>query len=403
MNHTQTLILASCLFLLTGIPAHAQHKEDATYTTSPEDIYKHYTGTLGNRHIALDLRFGYQGGSNYGGSTWYFIDSPGQTLFFITQPDSDSHNVTLKAWEESTADNKQDTARAWTDLRDRNPTQGNSAEWELIIAGKNITGMRHSADGVTNERVLLAEDYSNAVPMDMMIYTDSSHPPAAFYGVGPAASVSRKDAGFINEATIAFLGDDKSSAWPGYFKYYSESYEAALPARQPLITKQDSMLDAIHAVTDTRKRITCLMPAYNDDGFLVLERLYYPGIKKGDNASGTSWLCLDVRSHRQLTMDYMLDADSATLCPLLTAEAARKYNIPPGKKLSSLFTTDTLPFPTCVRPAHKGLIFSYKPGEVTSLIDDPFITNNPIEIFLSYDQLAPMLTKKFKKRLGIAN
>jgi hypothetical protein len=30
-----------------------------------EDIYKHYTGTIVSKKIVLDLRYGYQGATNY--------------------------------------------------------------------------------------------------------------------------------------------------------------------------------------------------------------------------------------------------------------------------------------------------------------------------------------------------
>jgi hypothetical protein len=78
--------LLTAVTLIVCCPIHAQKKRSSTPHAPGEDIYKHYTGSIGKRQVTLDLRYGYQGASNYGGSSFYYADEDRIHHFYISEP-----------------------------------------------------------------------------------------------------------------------------------------------------------------------------------------------------------------------------------------------------------------------------------------------------------------------------
>ncbi len=90
MKKTMHCIFITALFIgVDSILSLAQVNINNT-SASTLDIYRHYTGTIGSDHVVLDLRYGMDGGSNYGGSACYYIEKNLITNIMIRYPGPDN-------------------------------------------------------------------------------------------------------------------------------------------------------------------------------------------------------------------------------------------------------------------------------------------------------------------------
>jgi hypothetical protein len=382
MKKTINLILPA-LLLLMSVHACAQYKHRKADAHAPgEDIYKHYTGTIGDKKIALDLRWGWQGGSNYGGSDYYYADEPGTHSFDIYEPETFDHDATLNAKDVIITQFGQM-------FGDRDVP---SPKWQFTLNGNKLNGTWVSADGITNATVALTEDYSNSYPMDLVIFRDSIYyksetnsMPAngIFTYSAPSSSCNSNDGNFIKRAEFRFLhGNGEYNEPTGVL---TKKYAKALFAKNI----------KTYADTATKKSdkaafgMCSLMPVYNDEGLLVLKESHSVNFTNEQVA----YLCLDVRNQKQLELKDMLVANTNVLSPLLEKELRKKYKLDPSKDLKTWLLKSKIPVTSNAYPAHKGIVFTYNPGEL--------LPNDNVDIFLSYDDLRNLLTEDFKKRIGM--
>ncbi|MES2702044.1 MAG: hypothetical protein V4649_05365 [Bacteroidota bacterium] len=365
--------IALPLLLSAGNSALAQKKRSATPHAPGEDIYKHYTGTIGQRKVVVDVIYGYQGASNYGGSHFYDTEKEGVGTLIIYEPATFDHGVPMKASEQAD-DTTLGDANGWNETP--------MPKWDFTIAGENMKGRWHSADGKRHYNIDLSENYKESVALDLMVVSDTSAERDAsgrrplkgitYVGIKPAAAASNEDAEYVTSQALEFVNAGDIRDLQQYYRAYTRRYVLEpLPAGAKIFSEQ-------------------LYPVYNDNGILVLK---HEVLMMGGNsiASTFAYLSMDMRSHSRIEPDDMLDVNSAKLAQMLESAVRNKYGLAPGVKLSTWLLRDKVPVARNMYPGHKGIFFTYNPGE---LVKDKAIT-----VFLSYDQLS-VLNKSFRKRVG---
>jgi hypothetical protein len=348
-----TLLVPACL-----LHTHSCAQRWNTGKHAPgADVYKHYTGTLGGKKVTLDLRYGYNGSSNYGGSTYYFPDKDERTLFYIRQPADFSRDVPLVCFEQP-----EDTALITSRTYDNT-----SASWLFKITGDKLTGTWHSGIDRDHAVIELVEDYTNSCPMELAFFSNNldvlPYPTAMICAI-PSSRMNKEDAAFVTSEEISFLSGGKSpfTTW--------EAYEQGNAGR----------FDANRY----------LVPVYNDNGILVIENEY------GSSHLGNlelSYLTLDIRNHKRLQADDMLNLASMKLSGLLEDAFRKKYGILATEPLSSRLRHDRIPSTKMVYPVHSGIVFCYMPDELAK--------DKEVAICVPYHQLRGILTPEFSKRLGL--
>ena len=384
------LLCCLCFVLFSVIGNNALHAQDKNRKANPhatgEDICKHYTGTIGDKNVVLDLRYGYQGASNYGGSRYYYADKAGTYGLIIPEPESFDHNIVLTAEE----------AKENHDLNndDLAPDRSNlAAKWEFTISGDSLTGTRQDFVTRQTEDIRLAEDYKKSTELDMVFITDKlptkddpekTWAMASYMLVQPSFNTVEDKVIFIKGTALNFLGGLKLGAY----------YWSAFP---PAYTKK--FFDDIVAENDTpiveKDYYMALMPTYNDNGFLVLERMI------GLGYDSISYLCMDVRNKKQLDLKDILNVDNAKLSKLLENALREKYKLDKNKSLNTWLLVSKIPVTKNFALGHKGIYFTYNSGELYKSKPGSWNARNELSIFLPYDQLQSMLKPEFKKRLAL--
>lgn len=330
------------------------HRQPPGQHSVGQDIYKHYTGTIGGRKVSVDLRYGYQGASNYGGSTYYFADEDERTLFFIRQPPAFSHDVALDSWEVP-----EDTS-----LIGESPHVSPGPGWSFRIEGDELNGTWHNTADLEHKDVVLREDYSNSCPMEIVFLGGGpeSESGRSFMCAVPSAKMNKDDASFITAEQIRFFDGDntKIKTWDRFVIWKAGNFEG-----------------------------TYFLPVYNDNGILVMESEY------GSNITGDhklNYLCLDVRNHKRFSADDMLNIGSGKLSALLEDAVRTKYNIPADVPLSARLLREKIPHAKNVYPVHSGLVFCYNPGEL--------VKDKEVVVHIPYRKLDGILRPGFSKRMG---
>ncbi len=330
-----------------------------------ENIYKHYFGTLGGEKIVLDLRFGFCGGSNYGGSNYYFEGKEGSTCFYIGEPDSFNLNITLHGEEQPNANKLWESADQWTD-------RDNLARWTFKITNNTLTGTWTSADKKEKKDIRLTEDYKNSVPMDLFSYRNKEAKIWIAYTKATAA-VKADEAEFIVQEQLDFLGvsRERAKTWTAYLGSL----------------KADDSIGMMN-----------LMPVYNENGFLVLEN---ESVRNEQTAytSRHSYLCLDIANKRRLTLNDVLIDDNEKLSHLLESSLRKKFNL--DKNLRNYFIFEKVPVTSNIRLTEQGIYFCYDFNDIVFKRDGARPGENPLKVFLPYGQLKDLLKEDFKKRLGL--
>lgn len=353
--------------LLQCTSAIAQKKRSDNPHAPGEDIYKHYKGTIGTKQVTMDLLYGYQGASNYGGSWYYSPDNVVPTKFYIREPASFEHNAPLTAREQPV-----DTSLAYSWFAD----DANMAAWNFTITDDKLKGRWKSADGKRNYNVELKEDYSSSTPLDIFVRSGASAEKdesgkakrgVNIIGIKPAASADRQDAELINSEVVKLLGGNSANDLESYYTNYISKY-----------------------VNDPAGKGTTIMvtPAYNDNNLLALKIGRYDR----NGMETDNYLSLDMKSHKRLMPEDMLDIGSVKLSKMLESAARKKYGFGPGIPLSTWFVRDKITPTKNFYPGHKGFYFTYQAGELAK--------SRAVTLFLSYDQVEEMMPKGFRKRVG---
>ncbi len=393
LNHITLVVLAVCSGSIVVAQSHDTEKPGA----EPDNIYKHYTGTIGNKKVIVDLRYGFNGSSNYGGSTYHFAGEDKFTQFMIRQPQSFAHNVLLTATE-SIDD---------TDI-EKSPIGRNEAapKWRFTIAGNKLTGSRFSAGNEVHQDIKLVEDYGNSTAFNVVAARHSSiemlpgadNPRIETYltFVTPSSGTSETDARLIEDGVMKVAGFTRKEV-PDFGdlpKAFSQQFTDTCHRRaKASFTSIDSFSRFMKMAT--------IMPVYNDNGIVVLENNEVQSELTGIVA-GFSYHCIDLHNHREYPFSEMMNTDKTKLGAILEMTIRENFRLEKSEKLSTWLRSDKMPVSNFFYPVEKGMIFVYK---VDDLIEQekitPMMFRTQISLYVPYGKLDGLLLPGFKKRLGI--
>ena len=327
------------------------------------EIYKHYSGTIGDKKVVLDLTFGFCGGSNYGGSTYYYPGKEGSTLFNIGEPDSFDLNITLYGEEEPVKNKLWENINSWTD-------RSKLSRWTFKIKDEKLTGTWGSADNKETRDINLTEDYTKSVPMELIRFEDKLSGTSLLYSK-PSLTAKPADAEFVTEQQLNFLGATKehNRNWQDFLRTLKESNSLGY---------------------------IMFIPVYNDNGFLVFEKMTTPN--DGKYKPKYSYLCLDVQNKKRLTLNDIIHSNNEITTMLETA-LRKKYNLDKDKRLNMYFNFEKVPVTNNIMLTEQGINFCYNFDEIVIKQNNLRPSESQIKVFLSYNQLKKVLQEDFKKRL----
>lgn len=338
-----------------------------------EDIYRHYTGTIGSRKVMVDLRYGFCGASNYGGTMVYDMTSGSVHRLTIREPESFAHDAELTGTET-------DIQQNWIEEVDKSGLPA----WKFVIGDHKVIG-KYTAEGKEAD-IQLAEDYANASEFNVSVFEDSmktmkpGKPMAngyySYIGIVPGSNMPQADSRFFTE----HAGNNIASASLSQqaLNNFKTSYE--MLASDTTSTGWKSI-----------KRVYCsntVMPMYNNNGIVVLELNTF-GIENGSYRAINTHQNLDIKGRKEWTTVNIIDGKTGQQKLLnLLKEADSKRNI----KTSKETITGEVSLPHDVAITNSGLLF-FTPG-ITSL--DPGICT-----YLPYSKLKGILSPAFAKRMGL--
>jgi len=351
----------------------AQIKKNGTPHGPGDDIYKHYKGTIGSRNVVLDLVYGFQGSSNYGGSYYYFTDSLSTQIFYIQQPKSLDHKAALHAdvlKENSSLDELRSGSTATT--------------WEFRIADSILSG--HINENGQTHKIQLKEDYTNSIAFSIDAFkkdtvlrkNEAKQAKAEIIILGlKAQGTNETNLDFIHRELLKFLEEGKTS-----YKNIGTGYQAYI--QNWLKTSVEKLKTTGNDVKSIRKTVL-LRPIYNDHKFIVFKKTVY-----GSDEDAISFLLLDIKNKKKLDLKDILTVDNTKLQALLETALRKKYHLESGKKLSTWLTIEQMKVSNKIFLTHKGISFYYDPGD---------IHENEIVLHLDFIQLRPMLKKDMASRM----
>ncbi len=357
-----------------------------------ENIYRHYTGTIGNHKAVLDLRYGFQGASNFGGSTVYFTDEGGLKFFLISQPPSFLHTEVFRAqiFPENVP---------LSEVKNVYSIFVQTTRFEFTLSHDSLIGKWLDPNAQAQTSFVLKEDNSNALPFVFRYGADSTvatgknnkamKAVGTYKGVQPSPKMKEKDVAFVYNAVARFMGIAKTPN------------DLAQICLQQFLGSFDK---AIHGGKEpdgsSFSGNYTLFPVYNDNGFLVLQKGGYQyDFEKNEYSDQYQYLCLDVKNKKTLALDDVLAMNNDALANLLESAFRKKYQLEAAKKLNELFNTDKMPLSNNFMLVSKGLIFSYYPGKIFRESED-IAELQEMRLFLSFEELGGMVKPEFKTRMG---
>ena len=362
-------------------------KKDCKTLTHGSDIYKHFVGTIGKRKVVLDLRFGYCGGSNYGGSYYYEVGSKDAKLLIIGEPEKFEYDAPLQATEYQIDDN-------WIEVESTNGYR--PIRWQFTIKDDHLTGKWYSADKKEILDINMVEDYGGAYPMEILVYRDSAKKYLEakkikatynFIGVKPSAQISKPDADFINSELLQFTGGNKigASTFQDVPNAQSQkSFDEFRKNCQLLITDTP----VVNMPNEGSDCFALLFPVFNGDGFLTMDYEQFSYTMNGMNKSHT-YNCIDVSRKKVWHLNDII-ADKAELTKLLQDEY--KNRLKPEARVRA--AVDKIAPTENIILTHNGLVFCYPSNDNLHIVDE-------IRIFVSFNKLKGSLTQDFRSRMNL--
>lgn len=362
------LAIAATISLLQ--PAFAGDGKTCKHHGPGEDIYKHYKGAVGDHKIILDLRYGFCGSSNYGGSYIHDLTTGITTQLIIREPRSFAHDAELMASE-----------------YDINGSYFGSdmppiSTWHFSISGTSLKGTFKYQHDETDHPLELAED-NTAIPFEVSVFSDSAKTMrpgkpmfTAYYEyIGTQATGSSAS---VNQYILQLTGGKTLGA--------TNMDELPSVLAQKSYTEFNTMYQSLPGDTSNvawkgrhiHDYYTIVFPAYNNNDIVSLECLKY-----GEKSSHSS-ISIDTRSNKQFTATSVFGKNTDKALVVVKEE----YNKHPTKGLEANSLTITDDFILTAG----GIIFCY-----TSADEYP----EERRLFIPYTRLSPILSTDFKKRMNL--
>ena len=373
------------LLLSTSIMYAGDRKTCNTHDPG-EDIYKHYTGTIGTKKVTFDLRFGFCGGSNYGGSYICDFEAKSVKCLIINAPQSSNHNARLSGME--------------VDVEEELGLTKSGPTWNFRIKGDSVVGKWESEDRKHVYDIKLTEDYTRSYKLDILVHSDTvsvGNPRGLpyigvynFIGLKPAASLGKADAEFINSQLVQMtsLGQVHAKGIAEFPAAQAKQKFGEFKATVEKLTESDERRLSNRGDSKKNYYNTLLFPVCNENGMLVMESDQYELALFGIHTKH-SYSCIDVTNKRVWRIGDILTMNRAILTKLLQDEyrTSQEGNVEKQMAADKIVPTED------VLITHAGLIFC------VPAINTKFATES--RIFVPYDKLAALLTKDFKTRMGL--
>lgn len=351
--------------------------------------YKHYTGTIGQRHVIVNLY-------NYcSGLPPIHLQAGGNYI-----PDGDKY---ISLWPPfNVADDNEVILEEHSEIYNSDPASKEIA-WHIHFDTHGITGIRLSKDSTISEQIYLAEDYTDAMPLavvhdlDSTVYkmalglTFSMH--AQTIALLPAFRDRNTADTLVFHAIARDIGDttaqnandllarirhNNSQLFDDYRRYMADTSETHDS------TSPDNW--------ETCNRYTCV---YNQQGLLQLEEFCYGYSGGAHGIFFYNYLCFDLLQHKLLQFADIIQPDSSELNRLLDIALRKLYHIPMHDALSKYNMGPGISVTHKIILSETGIFFCYDPYEIASY------TYGQIKVFISYTALRKWLTPAFRKRMNI--
>ncbi|MCC7029183.1 MAG: hypothetical protein IT257_02680 [Chitinophagaceae bacterium] len=392
------IVLVSLSLFLCNSLVFAQEKKRGNPYAEGENIYKHYAGSIGGRKVVLDLVWGFQGGSNFGGSYYYFTDSPQVNHMSILEPPTFEHTEKLRGIVEPEENpwNYEDLSFDDADVT-----------WDFHIDGNILTGVYRKKSTGEEHALYLVETYGKSIAFDMVIGSDRVMIPSSSGG-GAAAEIftlgispsplttNITEMDFVNKELLKFTQIENIQS-----EYIADYYKAMrvnfIKGSKIYFTQLFASGNAVNTESAEYKshltRRLLVRPVYNDTGFLVVKKYFFDGEKNTEQ-----YLNLDLKRSKRLVLADILKINERWLSAMIEAAFRSKYNMGNTAKLNQWLTVDRLPVSQKYSLSPRGIIFYY---DKKSLIKDKSLTfyEADFAVFISYEQLRSMMKRDFAARI----
>ncbi len=358
--------------------------KDTTAAKQRPDWYKRFEGTLAGAEVVLHLQ---KEGTTIGGN-YYYLKS--------------GAIISLNGWGDTIK-----TDAEW--LLTENPTTESrinatgDAQWLVVLKNDSLTGTWTGSNG-KQFPILLHEAY-NDMSLELNVlyiadsarYSDSLTSPQAtsnYQLLLPPSDIADAPRSFLENAFVKAIGcTDKNMSGEACIR---QSMDIFFREWRNQMSSIDSAHEDLSMAMNNHSSDFYQHVMYNDNGLLVVENFDagYSGGAHGNYAA--SYLNLDWKEQQnwQLT-DIFNRNDTASLIPLLDAQARKYTGIKNNQAISEYLFVYHVPITTNFFIGTKGITFVYNPYEIASYAD------GQIFLYLTFETLKLYLTKEFMMRMGL--
>lgn len=383
------LVVLSVLFCACGSDKKEGTKNESGTTTPvvvadsvlSQNFYKRFEGTVADQPVVFQLQ---RSGQNYDGM--YYYTKQGKWLKLSYIGDSSTNN-SIYLLEYSASDMS-------------NNGEEQSASLRLNYTNGTLTGTWKSGDRKKSFPVVLKEVY----PEGSYRFTTQSYRDSAVAFDGQANSpVARISEWFVspeqNDATGQWLNlqlrkildYDTASTATSFGESARAEHEHYLSTykHEAKELKAGDMEGSFLNYEQMRN----IYIRYNENGFVILESLYYAYEGGAHGNYGTGMYCLDVVNKKVLTLRDVVTIDSLTLQPILERNFRLQAGIKPNGPLTDILFENHLATTENFYFTSNGIGFIYNPYEVAAY------ALGTINVFVPYKDLDKYLTTEFKQRI----
>lgn len=346
-------------------------------TVLPPQFYKRLEGTIAGKPVVMHLQ---RVGNVYDGMYYYLDQGKWLLLSYI----KDSSNNTDICFNEAAAVTTNAAQDANPPLLKMHYTDGSlKGEW------KNKEGKTYPID-LKESYPAGSYHFSTLLFIDTAIaFPEKTNSPVARISESFPVAIGNGDTAWINSRMMQLLDFDTTAnttfaagatkAHTAYLKSYrEESKKMAGEEGAAFLNYEQGHTVAIR---------------YNKNDIVLFESLYYAYEGGAHGNYSTSMMAYDVKNKKQIQLQDIIKADSATLQPILEKNFRQQLGIKPGVSLSTALFDEHLAMTRNFYFTEKGLGFVYNPYEIASY------AQGTIHVFVPYSDLQPYLNTELVKRI----
>ncbi len=354
-----------------------EHKV-VTEKSLPENFYKRLEGTIANQPVVMHLQRA--GGRLHG---LYYYNNQGKWITLSLVSDSSSNNRLYLTEQNATA-----IYSGTDDVKD--PV--------IILEYEAGTFKGSWANGDRSYAFSLKENYpagsysfsAHFVADSIEGFPGQSNTPMArvseFFPVATSENSDWLNRQFLNLLDADTTMRDIDAAARKQNTSYLESYRKDVREMDPK-GEMPAFLNY--------EKIDEITISYNDNDFVVVSSLSfaYEGGAHGNYA--TSMQCYDIRNQKVLTVNDVLQIDSAALSPILERNFRSQASLRATDQLSTILFENHIPPTDNFYFTGQGIGFLYNPYELAAY------AQGVINIFIPYTELKSYLQPEFAERMHV--